>query len=251
MSYKIIGHRGNKADFVENTLAGFESALKANGVDGIELDVVVTKDKKLVISHDMFLVDVNGTKHNIYDITYSELCVLNSICVQSGIGDKYPLLHEALILYSKYSSEKLLLLEIKSLPSLVRYPASIANIIKEVHKLLDENKIIQKCYLISFDYRIIKESKKQNKMLKTGLILHRNLVPLDVIANSLDISLLIMEKDWITKEQVIAMKKKDISIFSWTPNVPNDWNNLFSLGVGAIITDRPIEAYSYTNLVKR
>ncbi len=70
MTYQIIGHRGNKAKYIENTLAGFESALQTNGVDGFELDIVVSKDKKLVISHDRFINDPLKNKHYIHNLTY-------------------------------------------------------------------------------------------------------------------------------------------------------------------------------------
>jgi glycerophosphoryl diester phosphodiesterase len=47
----IIGHRGAKGLAPENTLASFERAIQ-EGVEYIEFDLRLTKDKKLVISHD-------------------------------------------------------------------------------------------------------------------------------------------------------------------------------------------------------
>ena len=47
----IIGHRGNPSHRQENTIEGFKS-VKEFGGQGFELDVVLTKDKKLVLFHD-------------------------------------------------------------------------------------------------------------------------------------------------------------------------------------------------------
>lgn len=47
----IYGHRGAMGTHPENTLISFSEALKS-GVDGIELDVQMTKDGELVVIHD-------------------------------------------------------------------------------------------------------------------------------------------------------------------------------------------------------
>jgi glycerophosphoryl diester phosphodiesterase len=52
-SVSYFGHRGCRGLYPENTIIGFKKAI-ALGVDGIEWDVVVNKDKQLVISHDQF-----------------------------------------------------------------------------------------------------------------------------------------------------------------------------------------------------
>ncbi|MBC8279887.1 MAG: hypothetical protein H8E48_03780, partial [Chloroflexi bacterium] len=50
----VIAHRGDSANAPENTIAAFKKALDL-GADGIELDVRLTKDEKLVVFHDRFL----------------------------------------------------------------------------------------------------------------------------------------------------------------------------------------------------
>ena len=50
-SIEVHGHRGARAVLPENTLAGFRYALDV-GVDVLELDLAVTKDKVVIISHD-------------------------------------------------------------------------------------------------------------------------------------------------------------------------------------------------------
>jgi glycerophosphoryl diester phosphodiesterase len=67
-------HRGlfdNTSDAPENSLAAFRKAVEAGY--GIELDVQLSKDKKLVVFHDATLKRMCGVKGNVWDYTLEEL----------------------------------------------------------------------------------------------------------------------------------------------------------------------------------
>jgi len=68
----IIGHRGAKGIAPENSLSAFKKAVEL-GIDGIELDVHLTKDGKLVVIHDMDLKRLSGLKIPIKQLTFKEL----------------------------------------------------------------------------------------------------------------------------------------------------------------------------------
>ena len=51
---KIIAHRGNDGIHKENSLEALLNSLTNKNIDGIELDVRLTKDNKLIINHDPF-----------------------------------------------------------------------------------------------------------------------------------------------------------------------------------------------------
>ena len=51
MAFDIEAHRGGRALMPENTLASFANALSM-GVDTLELDIGVTADGALVVSHE-------------------------------------------------------------------------------------------------------------------------------------------------------------------------------------------------------
>ena len=81
----IEGHRGAKGYFPENTVPSFILAIE-QGADTIELDVVISSDKKVVVSHDhwfsaAFSTTPDGVRitreternHNIYKMTYDEV----------------------------------------------------------------------------------------------------------------------------------------------------------------------------------
>jgi glycerophosphoryl diester phosphodiesterase len=68
----IIGHRGAKGIAPENSLYGFKKAIEL-GIDGIELDVHLTKDGKLIVIHDMDLQRLAGLRIPIKQFTFKEL----------------------------------------------------------------------------------------------------------------------------------------------------------------------------------
>jgi len=51
--FLIIGHRGSRVHEVENTIPSFERAIQ-EGANGIELDLCMTKDNRIVIYHDWY-----------------------------------------------------------------------------------------------------------------------------------------------------------------------------------------------------
>ncbi len=63
VTIQVQGHRGDRGNFPENSIPAFISAVK-NGADVVELDVVISKDKKLVVSHEPFM-------HSLYVLTPS------------------------------------------------------------------------------------------------------------------------------------------------------------------------------------
>lgn len=67
-----IAHRGAKAGAPENTRLAFDLALDC-GMDGIELDVQITRDGVLVINHDPEMTAIDGSNRRIPDLDFAEL----------------------------------------------------------------------------------------------------------------------------------------------------------------------------------
>ena len=77
----IYGHRGVPSQAPENTLYSFQKAFELN-VDGIELDVQITKDNVLVVHHDPHLERLTGKQTFISTLTYKELLSVDA----RGVG---------------------------------------------------------------------------------------------------------------------------------------------------------------------
>ena len=69
---KIYGHRGAKGMYPENTLLSFKKAID-QGVDGLELDVHLTKDGEVVVIHDETLDRTTSGTGWIKDLTLAEI----------------------------------------------------------------------------------------------------------------------------------------------------------------------------------
>ena len=75
---KVFAHRGFSGLYPENTMLAFEKALEV-GADGVELDVHLTKDGKLVVIHDEALARTTGYPGLISDYTLEALTKIKEI----------------------------------------------------------------------------------------------------------------------------------------------------------------------------
>ena len=79
----VIAHRGAGIEVPENTFAAFEHALEI-GVDGLEVDIQLTRDGKLVIRHDD-LIAHKGDLRYVRELTFDELQAIDL-----GCGERMP-----------------------------------------------------------------------------------------------------------------------------------------------------------------
>ena len=91
---QLIAHRGLTNKFYkENTIEAFENAIN-NKYIGIELDIRMTKDKKIVILHDKVINRTSNGKGNINNLEYKELKKYNF--GSKEIPSKIPLLKDVI-----------------------------------------------------------------------------------------------------------------------------------------------------------
>src|SRR3954454_21771589 len=94
---EIVAHRGESADAPENTLAAFRLAWERN-VPAIELDVHLTRDGALIVSHDANTLRTTATPKAIKESTLEELRSLDAgrWKGERWAGERMPTLAEAL-----------------------------------------------------------------------------------------------------------------------------------------------------------
>ena len=219
----IYAHRGASIDFLEGSKAAYLGAI-AQGADGFECDVRLTKDKQIICYHDSDTNRLSNIDLKISKSSYKEL---------KKKVDPY-LLDELLEL--AISNKKDLVIELK-------HPVSTGAMIeKHVHKLLRsrESKIkasgIQ-ISLISFSYFATLRNLKSG--YQTGyLVKNLNLIkinPAPVIGLNINI---LRQKPGIVADQ----HKKGKKVFVWTVNEAADLHLCAKEGVDAVITDKPEQA---------
>ncbi len=72
MNTKVWAHRGASAYAPENTLEAFELAAQMHA-DGVELDIQLTRDGEMVVTHDEEIKRVTGQPGYVKDYTLAEL----------------------------------------------------------------------------------------------------------------------------------------------------------------------------------
>lgn len=92
---KIWAHRGCSQRYPENTLLAFEKAIEVKGLEGIELDIQLTRDGELVVIHDERVDRTTEGIGFVKDYTLSELKKLH-IYAGDSPGQKIPSMEEVL-----------------------------------------------------------------------------------------------------------------------------------------------------------
>lgn len=263
---RIFGHRGCRGLMPENSIQGFQKALDL-GVNGIELDVVVNKDKQLVISHEPyfqseFCSGPNGKEitseksFNIYEMTQKEIGEFD--CGAKGnknypeqqlFSMTKPLLAELFATVDLKEAE--ILFEIKSNPK--EYGISQPEpkeYIDIILRELDSFPYFNNITFMSFDKRILEELNLQvdeKNQFKNGFGLkavYLTYLPFKSAKSFLkELSFkpyaLGMFYPTVTRRKARFLHKKGINLFTWTVNDLKTANKLKKKGVNGIITDFP------------
>ena len=229
----IIAHRGASGYAPENTLAAMKLAIRQK-CDGIELDVQMTKDGKIVVFHDWSLQRTSNGCGEIKDITYEEIRELDagSWFSEDFKGEKIPTLEEVLNLIPH---ELLLNIEIKAKASDNRgIEAKVADIIEKHNRY--KNTIVS-----SFNHKCIKRIKKHNCKIEIGILYEGYIIKsLSYIKESgLCLYSCHPNYNYVNEKLVKMLKEKKLKIFAWTVNDLKEGNELKKIGVDGIITNYP------------
>jgi len=251
---QVHGHRGARALRPENTLPAFEYAIAA-GVDAIELDLAVTKDDVVVVSHDPLLhaPPCSGPQPEaaIRELTLEQVREWDCGKVpnpdfprQTAIpGTRMPTLDEVLELAS--TGNFLFNLEMKSFPDHPEWsppPEQFARLVREaVHRHGLESRVI----LQSFDFRTLRAMKRIAPELRLSALYEGEPKDFIHIAQEAGAAIVSCEFHLVTPEQVRAAHGRGIEVLAWTPNTADDWDRLIQAGVDGIITDDPAALLRY------
>lgn len=244
----VHGHRGARTVRPENSLPGFEYAI-GTGADAIELDVVVTRDNVVVVSHDPDLkppiCSGPAPRAVIRELTLAQVREWDCGSVrnpafprqQTAPGARIPTLDEVLALGSRGRFD--FNLEIKSYPDrpeLTPPPEEYARMVLEAIRKRD---LEQRIILQSFDFRVLVAMKRLAPKMRLAALYSG--APRDFVEVAREAGAEIFSPEYrlVTKEQVDAAHKAGLKVVPWTANTPDVWERLVAAGVDGIITDDP------------
>ncbi len=272
----IQGHRGCRGLMPENTLPAFTKAQDI-GVQTLELDVVISADHKVIVSHEAFfnhelvssingvLVDQSNEKtFNIYTMKASEI---QKIDVGSKVHPKFPnqlkikaykpLLSEVIKQCDTYAKTKGYALpyyniEIKREKSLDgKFNPSAIEFVKLVHEVLQKFPIIGRFNIQSFDHETLNAYHLLDPNTPTAMLV----MDMDGLTKHLDRLNHVPYAyspyfKLVTKDLVDSCHQKNIKVIPWTVNDKESVILLLELKVDGIISDYPDMVMDQLNALK-
>lgn len=266
-SFDKQGHRGCRGLMPENTIPAMQTALGL-GVTTLEMDVVITKDKKVVLSHEPFFNHEISTKqdgsfidekeeknYNIYQMTYDQVKAFDvgmkphpRFPQQQKVKVVKPLLNDVIDSVNQYmiTSRRPLPyynIETKTQPATdnifhpepTEFVELLMTVIKE--KGIEERVIIQ-----SFDFRTLQYLHQKYPAIKTAMLIE------DLDKRSLEDQLKALgfiptiyspHYSLVNEELLKNCHQQNIKVVPWTVNDKATINELKKLDVDGIITDYP------------
>ena len=246
---EVHGHRGARAMMPENSLPAFEYAIGL-GVDVLELDVAVTKDDVLVVSHDpemsaVHCVGPQGSPRLIREMTYAQVQLWDcgakanpDFPKQKAIpGTRVPSLDAVFALATRGKFQFNVETKIfPHRPSVTPEPERFAELLlAQIRKHHLEQRVIVQ----SFDFRTLRAMKRLAPEVRLSALL--SFAPQDFVISAREAGATIVSPQYklVTPEKVRAAHEAGLQVVPWTANAPADWEKLVAAGSDAIISDDP------------
>jgi glycerophosphoryl diester phosphodiesterase len=211
-----IGHRGAKTYEIENTLESFGKAIEL-GANAVELDVRISGDAVLIVSHDDNLKKVFGKDVSISHTTLEELKRLTE--------NRIATLQEALH-FIRTRAERILV-EIKE----TGYEKQVLDVIRK-------EKLEDRVIIVSFHEETLALVRELDKKIETGLIYAKYKRPIEAAMN-LNAQYIVPLYRFVHRRDVIKAHKSNLKVIVWTINTKKDIEIYIAKDVDGIATDKP------------
>ena len=234
---QVIGHRGGRYEFEENTLAAFQGSYN-QGVRAYETDIRLTADGELVVLHDVSLKHMTGIDMNVEKSTRKEIEKMrtkqgNPILFLDTLADYFATTE---ILYIEW--------ELKS----NNYTEEQLKIYcDKAYKTVMSKRPKTALYIFSsFDHRALRIMKQLHPdaecMLISGNPANEQTLK---TAEELGVKRIACNVDGTSRKMVKAAHKAGYIVNLWPGTSVEDFNLALSLGADIACTDYPVQILEY------
>jgi glycerophosphoryl diester phosphodiesterase len=265
--FDLQGHRGCRGFMPENTIPGMKRAMDI-GVTTLEMDVVISKDRKVVLSHDPFMSHFITTKADgsfvteeeekslrLFEMNYEEIIKYDvgmkphpRFPRQEKIAVVKPLLADLLDsidAYAKLKNTKLPFfnIETKLLPpgDGINHPPP-AEFVELLMSVIKEKGIEERVIIQSFDFRTLKYLHEKYPLIQTAALVESNdkrnleeqLAELGFVPTIYSPNF-----ELVTPALVKRCHSEGMKIIPWTINDAEKFREIRKMGVDGIISDYP------------
>lgn len=261
------GHRGCRGLMPENTIPAMINAL-GMPITTLEMDVVLTKDKKVILSHEPFFnheitTTANGSfinekeekNFNIFKMTFAETQKFDvglkphpRFPQQQKIAVTKPLLSEVFqaikeAMMTRRRPMPLYNIETKTMPATdnIYHPAP-AEFIELLMKVIKDYGMEEFVVIQSFDFRTLQYLNKNHPTIKTAMLVegtNKNSFKKQLKDIGFTPTIYSPEHILVTQNLIEECHQQNIKIIPWTVNDKKEIERLKALGVDGIITDYP------------
>lgn len=255
---EVQGHRGCRGLLPENSLQGFIKAVDL-GVHTLELDLAVSKDGIVVVSHEPYMNPIicykpdgseisedESKQFNIYQLTFAEI---QKFDCGSKFHQNFP--NQQLLPATKPSLEQVFRItesknpninyniEIKAQPDYDGiFTPQPAEFVRLVLDQINNFNVFERSNLQSFDLRILEEVKRQAPEMKVAVLVDGQEKIFDK-TNDLSFKPEIVSPYFqlLDQKMVKNLQRQKFKVIPWTVNDIEDMQRMVDFGVDAIITD--------------
>lgn len=260
LNIDIQGHRGCRGLMPENSLQAFIKAIEL-GVHTLELDVAVSKDNVVVVSHEPYMnpdicldpegdtiPESDGKMYNLHQMTFEEIKKFDcgtkpyaKFPKQQKIKTYKPSLDEVLKQATTLKAAIKFNIEIKSEEAYYGvFSPQPKEFVALVLEVLNRNNAFNLTNLQSFDLQILEEIKLQAPKMPVALLVEDDediLHKMDQMSYAPDI--ISPYYGLLNKGMVEKLHANGFKVIPWTVNTKLDMQNMITYKVDGIITDYP------------
>ncbi|MBO9541890.1 hypothetical protein J7643_14980 [bacterium] len=230
----VVAHRGYSSRYPENTVAAVRAAAEF-GVDMVEVDVQLTKDRELVVMHDASVDRTTNGKGNVRDLKFAQIRALDagSKFKPEFAGEKVPTLDEVL---DAVRGKAMLNIEVKGKLNAEERAFMAA----KVNEAIERKQYLSHVQVMSFDSAFMQEMRRVNPRVSCALL---GLVdPLDhrlSRATKLKMDGLNLMLATLDSGDVEQIQKAGLRVHVWTVNKQKTMLKALGRGVNGLITNYP------------
>jgi len=215
----VIGHRGAGGLEPENTMRSFRKALEL-GVDVIECDVHMTKDRQVILMHDHTVDRTTNGSGPVNTFTFEAIRKLDA-----GKGEQVPTLQELLELARGKAD---LHVELKD-------PTAVESVLDMVEQTGMEDAV----FLTTGDTEVLRRVRSLHPTIRLEHIFGEP--PADAVERALSVGAKRISCHFkhLTRAYVDKGHAHDLEVIAWPPNTPEEQKYALSFGVRLICSDHP------------
>lgn len=263
--FDFQGHRGCRGLFPENSIDGFIEALRL-GVTTLEMDVVISRDRQVICSHDPWfshfistdpegleLLEEDELKHLIFEKTLEEIlkydCGLRYYAAfpkQQKRRSQKPTLGAVIDAAEAFAKKTgrpkpFYNIETKCTPEGdLRFhpePGDFSELLLEV---IFNRKVESRTLIQSFDIRSLRYIRRKYPKIKLSLLIENDRSAEENIQKlGFAPSTYSPDYELVTPELIKYCRKMKMKLIPWTVNDTADMKRLINMGVDGLISDYP------------